>query len=179
MSEISTIAVLASMLQAAGATAHVSPRRLARSTIHDLQYRVLIVGMAFKLHAEPDRYSEGLPRLQTRRLKLIQFVAIRPWLVETIEQWSANAKTAQKSFSTEEDLRRGFIGDTVHENVIELLLASKALYQSDRFLLPGDRYSNIIDMHRDICQHGLFVREQEAIKSLKEIKITNAMLEGW
>jgi len=74
---------LAAMLEASGARPEVTPERLAPSTVYDLEYRVRIIAMAFQIHAAPDKYST-MPRVQGRRLKLLQFVAIRPWLVSVI-----------------------------------------------------------------------------------------------
>jgi hypothetical protein len=151
---------------------------LAPSTIYDLEYRVLIVAMAFEIHAARDRFS-SLPRIQARRLKLLQFVAMRPWLVTIIREWSASRRHAQRSLDYEEGLRRGFISDTMHESVMEFLVAAGALRRDDAYILPGAKPSILADLHTEVQGRSLFQSEAKALTELKSIVITNEMLEGW
>ena len=57
MSNNSPLERLAALLAAVGAQPDLTPERLAPSTVYDLEYRVLIVAMAFQIHAAPDKYS--------------------------------------------------------------------------------------------------------------------------
>ena len=130
MSANSPIGKLAAWLDAVGAQPDITPERLAPSTVYDLEYRVLIVAMAFQIHATSDRYSSR-PRIQSRRLKLLQFVAMRPWLVSVIREWSLSRRVAQRSLDSEEGLKRGFISDTMHDDVIDFLVAAGALRREE------------------------------------------------
>jgi hypothetical protein len=76
----------------------------------------MIVAVAFQMHAAIDRFSP-LRRIQNRRLKLFQFVAMRPWLIPIIQNWSANRGESLRLIDGEEGLRRGFITDTMHDKV--------------------------------------------------------------
>src|SRR6202521_3111514 len=111
MSTNSPLERLAALLATSGAQPDITAERLAPSTVYDLEYRVLIVAMAFQIHAASDKYSSR-PRIQSRRLKLLQFIAMRPWLVSVIREWSVSRNNAQRSLDSEEGLRRGFISDT-------------------------------------------------------------------
>ena len=169
---------LASLLAASGAEPDLNPGRLAPSTIYDLEYRVLVVAMAFQMHAATDRFSSR-PRIQGRRLKLLQFIAMRPWLVPVIREWSASRRDAQRSLDSEEGLRRGFISDTMHESVMDFLVAAGALRRDDLFVVPGTRSSVIFDLYSEALNRTLFDSEVAALDQLKTIVITNEMLEGW
>lgn len=169
---------LAALLAASGAEPDLHPDRLAPSTIYDLEYRVLIVAMAFQMHAGTDRFS-ARPRIQGRRLKLLQFVAMRPWLVPVIRGWSDSRRDAQRSLDYEEGLRRGFISDTMHECVMEFLVAAGALRREGLYVIPGTKSSVIFDLYAEALNRTLFRAEVEALHQLKAIAITNEMLEGW
>jgi hypothetical protein len=169
---------LAALLAASGAEPDLNAGRLAPSTIYDLEYRVLVVAMAFQMHAATDRFSSR-PRIQGRRLKLLQFVAMRPWLVPVIREWSASRRDAQRSLDFEEGLRRGFISDTMHERVMGFLIAASALRREDLFVVPGIKSSIIFDLYAEARRHSLFESEGAALHQLEDIIITNEMLEGW
>jgi len=169
---------LATLLAASGAQPDLNPGRLAPSTIYDLEYRVVVVAMVFQLHAATDRFSSR-PRIQGRRLKLLQFIAMRPWLVDVIRGWSASRRDAQRSLDYEQGLRRGFISDTMHESVMDFLVAAGALRREELFVIPGAKSSIIFDLHSEAEKRTLFRSEVAALHELKDIVITNEMLEGW
>jgi hypothetical protein len=169
---------LAVLLAASGAEPDIHPDRLAPSTIYDLEYRVLVVAMSFQMHAGSDRFSAH-PRIQGRRLKLLQFIAMRPWLVPVIRGWSESRRDAQRALDYEEGLRRGFISDTMHESVMEFLVASAALRREDVYVVAGARSSVMFDLYSEAQRRALFRSEVDALNQLKAIKITNEMLEGW
>jgi hypothetical protein len=169
---------LAAMLEASGARPEVTPERLAPSTVYDLEYRARIIAMAFQIHAAPDKYST-MPRVQGRRLKLLQFVAIRPWLVSVIREWSMSRHDAQRSLNSEEGLRRGFIGDRLHEDVVDFLVAAGALRRQELFVTPGTDAAIISNLYSEVLGLSLFQSEFAALRELQKIRITNEMLEGW
>ena len=178
MSANSPIGKLAAWLDAVGAQPDITPERLAPSTVYDLEYRVLIVAMAFQIHATSDRYSSR-PRIQSRRLKLLQFVAMRPWLVSVIREWSLSRRVAQRSLDSEEGLKRGFISDTMHDDVIDFLVAAGALRREELHVVPGTNASVMFDLYSEAVGRTLFNAELTALGQLKPIVITNKMLEGW
>jgi hypothetical protein len=169
---------LAALLDASGAQPDITPERLAPSTVYDVEYRVLVVAMAFQLHAASDKYSQR-PRIQGRRLKLLQFIAMRPWLFAVIREWSLSRHDAQRSLDSEEGLRRGFISDTMHDDVMDFLVATGALRREELFVVPGANSSVIIDLYTEAVGRTLFGAELTALRQLKTIVITNEMLEGW
>lgn len=178
MSINSPLERLATLLAASGAQPDITPERLAPSTVYDLEYRVLIVAMAFQIHAASDKYSSR-PRIQSRRLKLLQFIAMRPWLVPIIREWSLSRRNAQRSFDSEEGLRRGFISDTMHDDVMDFLAAAGALRREELYVVPGTNSSVIFDLYSEALGRSLFDAETLALRQLKGITITNEMLEGW
>jgi hypothetical protein len=172
------IATLATLLAASGAQPVITSERLAPSTLYDLEYRVLVVTAAFQLHAATDRFSSR-PRIQSRRLKLLQFAAMRPWLVPVIRNWSLIRHSAEPLIDGEEGLRRGFINDTMHEKVLDFLVAAGALRREEIYVIPGVKPSVISDLYSAAEQNSLFRAELAALNELKSISITNEMLEGW
>jgi len=178
MSANSPLEKLAALLDASGAQPDITPERLAPSTVYDLEYRVLIVAMAFEIHAAPDNYSSR-PRIQSRRLKLLQFIAMRPWLVSVIREWSLSRRDAQRSLDSEEGLKRGFISDTMHDDVMDFLVASGMLRREELYVVPGSNSSAIFNLYSEAVERSLFDAELTALRQLKMIVITNEMLEGW
>jgi hypothetical protein len=178
MSNSSPLERLAALLDASGAQPDITPERLAPSTVYDLEYRVLIVAMAFQIHAASDKYSNR-PRIPSRRLKLLQFIAMRPWLVSVIREWSLSRHNAQRSLDSKEGLRRGFISDTMHDDVLDFLVAAGALRREELHVVPGTNSSVIFDLYSEALGRSLFDAELTALRQLKAIVITNEMLEGW
>ena len=179
MSANSPIGKLAAWLDAVGAQPDITPERLAPSTVYDLEYRVLIVAMAFQIHAAPDKFSKR-PRIQSRRLKLLQFVAMRPWLVSVIREWSLSRRDVQRSLASEEGLRRGFISDTMHDDVVDFLVGAGALRRDGLYVVPATNVAVMFDLYSEAVERRtLFDAELTALGHLKSIVITNKMLEGW
>ncbi len=178
MSTNSPLERLAALLAASGAQPNITPERLAPSTVYDLEYRVLIVAMAFQIHGASDKYSSR-PRIQNRRLKLLQFIAMRPWLVPVIHEWSLSRHNAQRSLDSEEGRRRGFISDSMHDDVLDFLVAAGALRREELYVVSGTNSSVIFDLYSEALGRSLFEAELNALRELKAIVITNEMLEGW
>jgi len=170
MSTYSPLGRLAALLAASGAQPDITPERLAPSTVYDLEYRVLIVAMAFQIHASSDKYSSR-PRIQSRRLKLLQFIAMRPWLVSVIREWSLSRHSAQRSLGSEEGLRRGFISDTMHDDVMDFLVAAGALRREELYVVPGTNSPAIFDLYSEAFGSSLFGAQLTALRQLKYIVI--------
>ena len=178
MSDPMPLERLAVLLATSGAEPDLHPERSAPSTIYDLEYRVIVVAMAFRLHATEDRFSPK-PRIQARRLKLLQFIAMRPWLVSVISEWSKGRKDARRSLEPEESLRRGFIGDTMHDAVMDFLVAAGVLRREDAFVVAGVNSSVIFGLYDETRRREMFDTETATLVSMKDITVTNEMLEGW
>lgn len=178
MERTNPIARLAALLANSDAEPEITAERLAPSTLYDLDYRVIVVATAFQMHAAADRYS-ARPRIQNRRLKLLQFVAMRTWLLPVIRNWSTSRSDSLRLIDGEEGLRKGFITDTMHDKVMQFMAASGALRREDVFVIPGVEPSILKDLQKVAEDNTLFESEIAALHALQSITITNDMLEGW
>lgn len=113
----------------------VVPERVAPSTIYDLQYRLVVIACVFVHSSEVE--GDGLRQVSAPRMKLSQFVACRPWLFPVLRDWSDNRRNAQRSLLSSQRLRRGFLGDTMYDDVTSFLAARGVLARRARLSLPG------------------------------------------
>jgi hypothetical protein len=175
MSSQPTIQALSELLQSGEATPRVRAERLVPSAIYDLQYRMFVIAAAFEIHAKP--LAPFGSRIHATRLKLLQFVAVRPWLLPDIEVWSSSSENEQPSFAAQE-LRRGFLGDKTYDDVVSFLVARGALEWMGSHLAAGKRSELLTDLSAMATGNDLFATERATINALARIKITNRMLEG-
>ena len=154
-----------------------APERLAPSATYDLQYRIAVIASAFQLHAKPDRFSQQ--RIHAARLKLLQFISCRPWLLGMVRSWSKSQHDAQLSIVTSQRLRRGFLGDQMHEHVVTFLVARGILNWSGSHISAGPDVGWLGQLHSANLQHNFFPVERGVLEELRSIRITNTMLEGW
>ena len=177
MSEaLKALHLLGDLLHSAKATPVIRENRVAPSTVYDLDYRVMVTACAFHLHAKP--YADGR-RIRTPKLKLLQFVAIRPWLLPVVEEWSHARHDAQVSMLTSQRLRRGFLGDRMHESVLELLIAKNVVVRQPSHVRAGTYASVIEELYSEAVTSNLFTAERQALDALEHIAVTEQMLEGW
>ena len=167
---------LAALLRSRGVRPVVSPDRVAPSTVYDTTYRTAILACAFELHTKVD--LSNAKRIQTARLKLLQFVAIRPWLVAVLREWSA-ARNTQLGMSSSQRARRGFLGDTMYDRLIDYLVAQEILSQTRTHLIIGTRGDVLQHIFSAVTKDNLFTAERSALMEMATIRITNDMLEGW
>lgn len=168
---------LADLMRGTGAQPIVSPERPAPSTIYDLQYRLVVNACAFETHARTDLTSTR--RLQAAKLKLLQFIAIRPWLLPVVRQWSASQSEPQLLLLYSQYLRRGFLGDTMHDDVIAFLEARNILIRVGAHLITGNNSDVVTSWHLAAVKHDLFADERLVLQEIRTVRITNRMLEGW
>jgi hypothetical protein len=178
MAKTNPIARLATLLASSGAQPEITPERLAPSTLYDLEYRVIVVAAAFDMHAATDRFSSR-PRIQNRRLKLLQFIAMRPWLFPMVRKWSESRSNTQRMIDGDEGMRRGFINDTMHDNVIQFLTCSGALRREELYVIPGVKPAVFQNLSSIATSSSLFQAEISILNEFKSVTITNDMLEGW
>ena len=171
----SAIATLSALLEESHAKPKMRIERLAPSAIYDLDYRVFVVAAAFERHAKPAPPIGR--RIHATRLKLLQFIAIRPRLLPIIKEWSAANREEELSFTTQ-DLRRGFLGDQMFDSIVAFLVARGALEWMGTHLVEGKNAVLLSAIHKAAIDSGLFELEQQTIEELSGIKITVRMLEG-
>ena len=177
MSEaLNALHLLGELLQSVKATPVIRENRVAPSTVYDLDYRIMVTACAFHLHAKP--YVDGR-RIRTPKLKLLQFVAIRPWLLPVVEEWSHARRDAQISMLTSQRLRRGFLGDRMHESVLELLIAKNVLVRQPSHVRAGIHVSQIEQLYAEAIAKDLFAAERQLLGALEHVAVTEQMLEGW
>ena len=173
---LKALQLLGELLHEARALPVLRERRAAPSTVYDLDYRVVVTACAFHLHSKS--HGSGA-RIRTPRLKLLQFVAIRPWLVRTVQEWSQTRRDSRAATFTSQPLRRGFLGDRTHESLVELLIASGVLKRQPDHLMLGPRNTIIQDLYSEVVAGNLFLAERQALEALRTIVVTETMLEGW
>lgn len=169
---------LAALLQKGNAKPDVVSSRLAPSAIYDVEYRMAIIALVFDRFAKP---SAPAPyrKMSSARLKLLQFIAFRPWLLAAIKEWSEAGKQDAFTFSQSMRIRRGFLSDTAHDDLIEYLVACGVLLRNETQIVTGKNATVLADFVEFILQHSLFSSERRAIEELASVSITNEMLEGW
>jgi hypothetical protein len=145
------------------------------SPLYDVDYRMFVNSIAFEMHAN---LSPAGLRIQRARIKLLQFVAIRPWLLPALQRWSTEGAADQFSLEHAQRIRRAFLTDTIHDAAISFLIAHEALEPSGSHLLAGRRYDVIASRVAIAKREGLFARERATLELSKEVRITIRMLEG-
>lgn len=175
MPERSAIATLSALLEESHAKPKMRIERLAPSAIYDLDYRVFVVAAAFERHAKATPPIGR--RIHATKLKLLQFIAIRPRLLPIIKEWGT-AKTAEELTFTTQDLRRGFLGDQMFDSVVAFLVARGALDWMGNHLVEGKNAILLSAINTGATNAELFELERETIEELARIKITVRMLEG-
>ena len=175
MSNDSPLNDLADLLADTQVRTRVSAERLAPSALYDLHYRETLIACAFGAYAKPD--LAGVSRIHDQRLKLIQFVAARPVLLPMVRRWSKDRTNPQSALFAG-SLRRGFLDDRMHDDVVSYLLAGRVLLRSGANLVFGDRADLLHRLYRDALDRDMFVHERRTLAALRPLVITNRMLEG-
>lgn len=169
---------LAALLQDGKAEPVIVPARLAPSAIYDVEYRTAVVSLVFERFAKPTGRGE-LRKMSAARLKLLQFIALRPWLLPAVKHWSGAGKQSGFAFGHALRIRRGFLSDSAHDDVISYLVACGRLTRFETQVVTGPNGSALKDVVESIVRSGYFVGERSVIEQLADISITNDMLEGW
>lgn len=176
MPERSAIATLSALLEESHAKPKMRIERLAPSAIYDLDYRVFVVAAAFERHAKAAPPIGR--RIHATKLKLLQFIAIRPRLLPIIKEWSTAKPDEEELTFTTQDLRRGFLGDQMFDSVVAFLVARGALEWMGTHIVEGKNAAFLSTIHTAATDSGLFELERETIEALGSLKITVRMLEG-
>jgi hypothetical protein len=173
-----SVGKLADLLEGSNATPVVVMSRLAPSAIYDVEYRTVVIAMIFERFAKPFGIG-GHRRISTAKLKLLQFMAFRPWLVPVIREWSKGKEQGALALTQSMRSRRGFLSDTAHEDVINLLVACGIFVRSKTHLITGEKAGELAKISSATKEKDLFASMQNVISELAEIPLTNDMLEGW
>jgi hypothetical protein len=169
---------LAELLQGAGAKPLLVPSRLAPSAIYDLEYRTTVICLVFVTFAKAHG-DEVDGKISAARLKFLQFITIRPWLLPAIREWSAESAQGSLGLAYSVRIRRGFLSDTAHEDVMNFLVACRLFLREGSQITPGAKGDEIGRIVDEVQKAELFLSERETLAELGNIKITNNMLEGW
>ena len=168
-----TFGQLGDILAAANAPLSIAPKVSTRSTIYDLDYRVSIVACA--MHALSTTNASGAREVLANWLKLAQFTAMRPALLSHFLEWLDERK--QPTLASQR-WRRGFVGDRVHDSVIDFLSAQGALRRTGDLLVSGPRYSMLSDIESMISADDVFRDERFVLAKFGGMRPIKAMLGG-
>jgi hypothetical protein len=172
------IETLAALLDGSNAQPVITPSRLAPSAVYDVDYRTAIIALVFEAFSKPIGVGPER-RISAAKLKLLQFVAIRPWLLPAIREWSEGLAQGSLDLIHSVRIRRGFLSDTAHEDVMNVLVASGIFLRHGSHVVTGQRADYLQQIASSIAHDGLFENEQKMIALLADVRITNNMLEGW
>jgi hypothetical protein len=169
---------LAGLLKESQVKPLLVPSRLAPSPIYDLEYRSSVIAMIFQKFAKP--FDDGEERrMLASKLKLLQFVTVRPWLLPAIEEWSSASAQGSLELTYSVRIRRGFLSDTAHEDVIDYLSACGILLRHGDHLVSGHRAEELEKIVAVAVEHSLFGDELRMVSDLAKVRLTTSMLEGW
>ena len=177
MTNHTTLEALAKLLGEVDAIPVIRPTRFAPSTLYDIDYRLAVVACAFDVHSESNPRGKGR-RIRTAALKLLQFVAARPWLLPAVQEWVAVYKDSQRKLLAPHSLRRGFVGDQTHDRIILYLTAQDAFRRDKGFLVESARSAVLLDLVVAIKEANLFEEERRVLGELSGTRLTVKMLEG-
>lgn len=168
--------ILSDLLAGTSAAPYANPQRIAPSTFYDLQYRMFIVAACLHVNGKEEA---AFQKISAPKLRLFQFIAMRSWLLDVVREWSASRKDRQRSLQSSQSLRRGFLSDVMHDNVVDYLVASGYLFKQKGQLAAPISSGMLSELYHQSEKDGLFATEIQALRDLDELVITNDMLEGW
>jgi hypothetical protein len=94
-------------------------------------------------------------------------------------KWESVEANPQLSVLTSQKERRGFLSDLTHDHVVEYLIARQILKRDPSHLRLGENGTILTNLSSTLAKEELFENERLALSDMKNIKITNNMLEGW
>ena len=168
--------ILSELLTGTDAKLYADPLRSAPSSVYDLQYRTFVIAACLRTIGCSDG---GFRKIASNKLRLLQFVAMRPWLLNMVRDWSATRKDPQRSLQSAQSLRRGFLSDGMHDSIVDYLVAAGWLYKQKGQITELLQASGLNKVYDDALKAELFTTERQTIKALDDLVITNDMLEGW
>lgn len=164
---------LGDLLAAANAQLSIAPKISTRSTIYDLDYRISIIACAMQSLSKTN--ASGVREVLANWLKLAQFTAMRPALLSHFLEWFDDRK--QPTLASQR-WRRGFVGDRIHDSVIDFLCAEGAVRRDGDLLLSGPRYAMLSDIAEIVRTSDVFRDERFILAKFSEFRPIKAMLSG-
>jgi hypothetical protein len=154
----------------------IRPQRLAPATTYDIDYRMAVIALTIQKHgAETD---EGELRIDSARLKLFQFVAQRPNMLPAMREWARSKHASGLLRDSSQRLRRGYLCDSTHDQVVEFMMACKILRADGRNYITEKSSQYIATIAIASETENMFATERAALQELADFRVTNAMLEG-
>jgi hypothetical protein len=175
MAEQSSVSQLVELL-GGHAKPIIRPQRLAPATIYDIDYRMAVVALTIQKHGT--KTDDGELRIDAARLKLFQFIAQRPNMLPAMRDWAKSKHVSGLLRDSSQRLRRGYLGDSTHDQVVEYMVACKILRIEGRNFI-SDKSSQYIAAIVSVSEsENMFATERSALQELAGFRVTNAMLEG-
>jgi hypothetical protein len=165
---------LAALLARIDARPVLVRERMAASTLYDADYHLAVVACAFTTHAKPD--ASGRNQILASWLKLLQFVAARPRLVPDLQVWAQTRRKAD--LETWRKMPRGYVGDLMHDGIIEFLIAAGVLERDKDRLVGGTRVEMLEHLYEQLEAANLFATERRVLDELLTIRPYKTMLGG-
>ena len=134
--------------------------------------------VALTMHRHGTKTTEGALRIDVTRLKLLQFIAQRPNMVAAMREWARSKHPSGLLRDSPQRLRRGYIGDSTHDQVVEYMIACGILRAEGRYLLSRKDSTYIDEVYRAAVNDTMFESERTVLEELSHLRFTNAMLEG-
>ena len=172
MANQASLQTLADLLRGSRAKLVIEPARFAPSTIYDLEYRLVVLACTFEIHSK----TNG--RLHAAKLKMMQFIAVRPWLLPVVQDWAASQKQKQTPMLESQSFRRGFLSDEMHERVVDYLVAHDVFRRERNTLVASANGAFLSRLAATADRSNLFAEERRILTDLLQVRITNNMLEG-
>ena len=165
---------LAELLRETGAKPRVSPDRVVRSTLYDLDYHVALIACVFFIASEGR--TDGTRSVIAHWLKILQFIAVRPSLLPDFLRWARTRR--RPDLDTWQQMPRGYLGDRTHDRTVELLVAMQVLHRSADALVGGDNFGRLEALYRDIVTRNLLASEREALQTMSTLPVNRTLLSG-
>ena len=174
MSSSGKVQQLAELLRETGAKPRVSPDRVVRSTLYDLDYHVALIACVFFIASEPR--TDGTRSVVAHWLKILQFIAVRPALLPDFLRWSRARR--HPDLDMLQEMPRGYLGDRTHDRTVELLVATKVLHRTADSLIGGESFARLETLYLDILAKGLLRSEREALQTMSHLPVNKTLLSG-
>jgi hypothetical protein len=166
------VAQLSDALTRSHAKLRINRARLVPSTLHDATYHVAMIACAMRVHGGPGKTK----RVLAAWLKLLQFVAARPSLVDNLLEYARSRRDGDlEKWSL---MPRGYLGDRTHDSVVDFLVAAGRLRRDGDHVEAAARFDVLEGIATKIEATRMFERERTILMQLREIRPTKVLLGG-
>ncbi len=170
------VQTLVALLRETGAKPRVSPERVVRSTLYDLDYHIALVACAFFTNGETR--TDHTLGLVAHWLKLLQFVAVRPALLPNVQTWAGTRRRLDLDLDVWQKMPRGYLGDRTHDRTIDLLVAGNVLRRATDTLESGERFDVLRYLHQQIVDRDILASERRTLHELARLRVNKTLLRG-